>query len=176
MNTASKIGIGLGIGLIGFGLTWQIMQQIKLAKSYCYKIKGLIFKTTTAENITVEVTIAIKNKSDIALDVLGYNFDFYLNDRLVGVIESDQTQSVVANGVSEVKATISFNPTKLFDKNYALTLLSYLLTSKERIVTRTVGYVRAKHSFMFPIKVPLDIKMNLKEILADDPNAEQCNI
>lgn len=175
------IGTSLIAGVVAlvYGLYQFYTYQISQALKYCYKISSVSFNKISLNNINMNVGVLIMNKSDFVVNLTGYSFDIYLNEKLITTAKSNQIQTIANNSVSEIVANVNFEPSKFFDLSYVAQLLIWAVNSKDKIVLQIKGSFSAKLNFIQIANYPVDFKMTLAEILApEDPNnpKEKCDI
>jgi LEA14-like dessication related protein len=170
-------GILGGLGLLGFGMYQFFNEQINKAMNYCYKIKRYKFRQVTKDNIGMDIDVLIRNRSSFDLDVYGYNFNIFVNDRKVANVVNNTKQTINNNALSQVTVSVDFKPKDLFPTlNQALTLVYYATVEKSKFIIKVQGSVSAGSSFIKLKDLPVEITMNLQEITTDDPNKEVCSV
>jgi LEA14-like dessication related protein len=121
------------------------------------------------------MTVIIRNLSNIGFDIDSYNFDVYLNNILVSNISESIKQTLVPKGLSEISLRVSFNPTKI-NVGTALELVSALMFKKNTTTIRIKGHVSGSIAYIPFTNMPIDVTSTIEEILADDPNAQECSV
>lgn len=174
------LSILAGIGGLGFALYAFYKRQITLAMSYCYKFSNISFINTSKDRFTIDLTLKIKNQSDIRLNLPNYMFEVYINNKFITTVASAVPTDLLANAVSLLTVRIDFNPSKVFNFSDVLSLIASALTDKSKFVIRLKGKISANISFIKIKDMPIDMQMTLADILAPaDPNAPeklQCQI
>lgn len=167
----------IGIGLVGYGMYSFVTKEIEKATHYCYKIKRYKFRQLTKDNIGLDVDVLIRNRSAFDVDVYGYNFNVYVNNRKVANVVNKTKQTINNNALSQLTLSVDFKPKDLFPSlAEAALLVSYAMFNKEKFIIKVEGTVSAGSSGVQLKDLPLSITMNLAEITKDDPNKEICSV
>lgn len=174
------VGVIAGIGGLGYAFYAFYKRQMTLAMSYCFKIATLKFLKLDKNQTIIDVNIKVRNQSDLRIDITNYNFDVYINDKKVTHISNPTSVDLLANAVSIIPLRIEFSPSKFFDLGNVISLLSSAITDYKNFKIRISGSLGAKLNFINIKDLPIDMTMNLAEILSDenkvDANKLTCNI
>jgi len=170
-------GITLAAGSIIAGLYLYYKQQVKLALQYCYKLSGIRLFRVNKNSFAFELFMKIQNKSNFTVSLNGYDLDIYLNEKKIANVKSDKKHTVLQNGVSELSFEVDFNPSKIFDKEYILTLISYGLTDQSKIILHVTGHLNVTMDFVKIKKMKFDYKTSMGQIMNQKPDANlKCDI
>ena len=180
-NTVRKSLVAAGIitatGAIAAGVYLFYKRQFALALQYCYKISNVKFIKVSKDNITLEIFIKIQNKSDFTVELKGYNFFIFLNEKKIANVVSDKSEMLAAKAISTLSFMVTCDPAQIFDKDYLVNLISYAIADKKKIVLQVNGTMDVKMNFINLKKVNFNYKTTAYEIL-NTPAGEkvQCDI
>lgn len=176
-KTLLGIGVIGGIIILGIGLTKLIKEQVRLLLSYCYRIKNVRLKSFKKDGVEMTIDFALKNQSDITLEITDFNIDVYLEGVKVTTIKKPSMDIVwKAKEVSVIPIDVVFNPQDVFKSSQLTDLIVKASYNYSKLNIRTVGTVSAKHSFLSAKNFPLDLSMTIAEAMSDDPKLEKCTI
>ena len=164
--------IFLGIVGLGFALYAFIKREMLLAMSFCYKFSNVKLINTSKNNFIIDLTIKIRNQSDLRVNLTSYSFQVFINDKFVTTLSNETNTDVLANAVSELTIRIDFDPSKMFSLVDALQLAVIALTDQSKFFITINGSVSAKINFISIKNLPINMKMSLADIMKpEDPNA-----
>lgn len=165
MKTGTKMLIGfLIIGTIT-GITATVLyfrKQAKLLKDYDYKIKGVKVNTLRANFVSFILYLEFINKSDIDVEVLSQKYKIYANGERISSINVNKPITIKGNKSTIIPLNIEFDPKKIFDA--AIINIVNIMSRKDRIKIRTVGFLDVKAG---PVRIknfPVDFTYNLQEL------------
>ena len=95
-NTLIVSGILGGFTAFGYVMYRRIMKAIEFE----IQPKGVKVLSRNAENIKLQITMGVKNPSDLKVTLSKQEYDVYLNGILVARLRKDEDQVVYANSVS----------------------------------------------------------------------------
>jgi LEA14-like dessication related protein len=154
-----------------------ITEQIRLLKSYCYRIKNVKVRTANKDLIEFQMDLMFKNQSDVDVDIKGYKFDILIDSIHVGFVESKTAQIIKAKTVSLFSITVKVLPKEVFrDLVQIIGLLAKFATNPNSIVVTIKGNITAKHSIIMVKDLPIEMSMTIAESLSDDASLEKCTI
>jgi LEA14-like dessication related protein len=172
--------IFLGLAGMGFALYQFVKRELLLAQSYCYKFGSVNVITVNENRFTIDLTIKIKNQSDLRITITNYNFKIFINDKQVLTLSSVANVDVLANAVSELTVRIDFDPSSVFNLSDIASLGVLALTNQSQFFITLSGTIDAKVNFISIKNLPFNKKMSLAQIMAPDnadPTAKlDCNI
>ena len=170
-------GVIAAASAIGYGIYLFYKRQIGLAMQYCYKISGLKFLKIEKDNISIQLNIKIQNRSDFTVEIKGYDFDIYLNDKKIANVISNKSEMLLGNAISELTFVASCNPQQIFDKEYIAKLISYAITDRRRITIKVVGLINAQMNFVSLKKLKFDYETTAYDIINAPPTEKiKCDI
>ncbi|MDD4970766.1 MAG: hypothetical protein PHT07_15170 [Paludibacter sp.] len=170
-------GVTVAVGSIATGIYLYYKQQVKLALQYCYKVSNIQLRHFKKDSFLFELFVKLQNKSNFTLIINGYNLDVYLNEKKVANVKSNKAYKILSNGISEISFEVNFDPSKVFDKNYILSLISYALVDQSKIVLHVIGNLIVSLDFIKNKKVKLDFKTTMQEIVNAKPDENvKCDI
>jgi LEA14-like dessication related protein len=158
-------GVLAGIG----ALAWYLHNQANLLMQYCFNFTGYKMINLSRDRITIQLSLQIKNKSDLEITLTGYNFEVFLNGAYATTISNSKVQKIGANSFSTVNLTIDVEP----QKNKSLAnwdFLSRLLLDVNNIKVRIKGAISASALGISAKDVGVNLEMKLKEMLPDKTN------
>jgi LEA14-like dessication related protein len=170
-------GAAIAIGSMITGLYLYYKQQVKLALQYCYKVSNIKLRHFQKNSFLFELFVKVQNKSNFTVTINGYNLDVYLNEKKVANVISSTKYTILENGISELSFEVDFDPSKIFDKDYITSLISYAILDQSKIVLYITGYLNVTMDFIKIRKMKFDYKTNIQEIVNSQPDANvKCDI
>jgi LEA14-like dessication related protein len=142
------VGIVTSLAAIGYGIYLFYKRQIALALQYCYKISNIKIYHVRKDSISFELFVKIQNKSDFSLTINSYDLNIILNDRQIARIKSEKFYKITPSGISEISLAVDFDPSKVFDKDYLASLLSYMVVDQSKIVLKIKGTLNVSMDFI----------------------------
>lgn len=161
------------IGAIAFGFYQFYKRQMRLALSFCYKFSKINIITLSKTKLTLDLTLKIRNQSDIRLNLSDYSFQVWINGKFITVISSVSNTDLLANAVSFLTLRVDFDPSKVFDANDLVTLTLTALTDKKNFIIKIKGKISAKANFIKIKDLPIDMQMSLEDIMKPDEKADE---
>lgn len=183
MTTSSKY-IAWGAAIVGLitlsgGVYLFAKRNMDLALKYCYKIVSASNFSISKDRLKVILGVKVLNQSEIAANLLSYDFDIYLNNIRLGRVASDIKQRIEAKDSSVLSIAVDISSVGKITMSDVITIgLNYANKNNwNKIIIQIKGKLKASVKMLgveIPLPVSLDIKMSLKEIMEDDPNATVC--
>lgn len=167
----------LVVGFIGLatGTYFYVKRQYDLLFEYCYKLTSVQVVQFALSNIKMKIGLAVKNNADIDININGYNFKVYVNDKYVCDFKSNVKELLPANQVVQLNSVIAeFNPTQVVNAAFAVSLLSYYLTDKNKINLKIDGYASASHGIFAISNLPMTFEYTLAELLTPSQESGYC--
>jgi LEA14-like dessication related protein len=151
--------IYLGLGLVAIGVAAYAKSAYDFSKSVCFKFKSYSMLGVKDGAMGVRFVIAMKNKTDFALKISGYNLKAYLDGKYLGRFKSSQDQTIKPfsedafniDGYFNVKSTIG-----------SVLQSSNIMSSKIKI-----SGVVLVNKLGVPIPMPISITRLVSEITED---------
>ncbi len=173
---AKKIIIKLSMIVAGAGIIYAFYnyykREMQLAMSFCYKFSKVKIVKASKDQFIINLTIKIRNQSDLRINLQNYSFEVYINGKFITVISSVSSVDLLANAVSELPVRIEFNPQKLFNIADVTKLIATALTDQNNFKIQLKGKIAAAINFIKIKDLPIDMTMSLAEIMKPaDPNA-----
>ena len=167
MKTGEKIFVyGLFTGLVALlGVAYyNVSKNIGLLKSAVIKLTDLRFNMSKPDLWAVDFIFSFQNKSDIDIEVTGYNFDFMVDGVMIGKVISGTQQYIAANTTSPLSVVAAFNPKQVWksflDPKFLETLADY-----KNVGVSLRGYVSAKHKSLTIQNIPVSYSVKLGDYL-----------
>jgi LEA14-like dessication related protein len=98
-----------GVALAGFGLYRYFRYQVDLALNYDYNLKDFKIISVDNENVKVEATFALTNRSNFQVEVKAYDIDLFFKDKQFANTASDTSIMIQPNSTFEVVGQGSIN-------------------------------------------------------------------
>lgn len=119
-----------------------------------YEVKPIAFSigNLTADNVVINFTLRLTNKSNIEAVMKEISSDIYLNDVFLGYVVNDTPANIPAKGTADIRMHVSFNPKLILKNILDLVLLSAQLKD---VKYRLKGYVKLQSGFV-PVDVPFE--------------------
>jgi LEA14-like dessication related protein len=153
----------LGLALTGFGAYFYYNRQVNLLKNMKYSIQDVKILDRSQKLWRAEITLNVKNNSDIPFTLTGWNFDLSINNEQVSkILDTKQKISVGANGgVTPLKFIVEFSP-----ENYGLLdiVASLINTGKKTNITID-GNVSVYSGLLMSNKSPVNITWKLQDFM-----------
>jgi LEA14-like dessication related protein len=170
-------GATIAVGSLIAGIYLYYKQQVKKALQFCYKISKINIFHVRKDSFSFELFVKIQNKSNFSLILNSYDLDIYLNEKKVANVKSDKQYKIYSNLISELSFEVDFDPSKIFNKDYILSLISYALTDQSKIVIQITGYLNVTMDFIMMKKMKFDYKTTMQQIVNAKPDADvKCDI
>ena len=171
------VGIVASVAAIGYGIYLFYKRQVALALQYCYKLHGIKIFHVRKDSINFEIGVKIQNRSNVTVTMNGYDLDVYMNEKKIANVKSDKRFIIAQSGISEVAFEVDFDPSKIFDAKYLLTILAYWLTDQSRIVLRVTGTLNLSMDFIRMKDFKFDYQTTVQEIVNSAPDTNmKCDI
>lgn len=168
----NKFAIWSGITLLVSGGVYALINNIKLAMKYCYKMTDIKFISVSASKIDMQLNILFKNYSAINIIAKSYKFDVSVNNIPIATVVQDKETFIGGNSVSKIAVLVKSEPAKLQNKAFELAVVvGQYLNHPEKVIIELKGTVVVS-VLGLPVTLPLDISMNVKDIMSPDPNAD----
>ena len=177
LTIITAIAVPMGFVALGAGLFMHFKEQIRLLKSYCYKIRNVVFKNVTQDKIDMSLQLAIRNQSDIDIDISKYQLDIFIDSVKIATITDSIKQKMKSKAVSNIALNVSMNPKQVFkNTNDLIAIVNKFLFDKNNLTIGIKGTLSAGSSFLSFANLPIDMTMTFAEISKDDPTAYKCKI
>jgi len=155
------------------GASIYLYNQINLLKDYCYKISGFKINSLNKNGININLSLLLKNQSNISVMINSLNVDLFINDMKISTINNNKTLNWNKNSVSNIDIDVNVNSSdikKLNIINLANVFSYYLLGEKEKIFIKIKGDIKAGIGNMPLPSIPIDINYSLAELLKSSPS------
>lgn len=153
---------------MGYGLYLFIAAQIRGAMNFCYKIANVKFISISGDLISFVLDLKFLQNSDFKVTINSYFFNIAINNKLVASIKDTTKIIVLPKAVSLIKTHVKFNPSQFFKLDYLTGLLYTATADQKNFVIQVKGTVNVQLN-MLSFKLPIDIKMNLEDIMKPSP-------
>lgn len=124
----------------------------------CFNIYGFKIKDVNPKTIALDITLEVKNPSDIDIKIKGYDIDVLLNKFKVASLKSSAVKILKADDVSYLVLPININHQEIYDTIRSKELLTdFLLKQYDKIGVSLEGKFLGE-----AVKIPVstNIKMN----------------
>lgn len=157
----------MAAGLISYGF-WHFSSQYKLLQGTCFSFAGYKPLALNKDHIKIEISLKLKNQSDLDLHIRGYQFDISINNHPVTTVFSKQ--SVTVNRRDPVTGSPSFtilpvvidvNPQTLGNLNF----LSGILLNYQEALVKIKGSVSVKTSGILLSHLPINTEKRLRNMI-----------
>ena len=149
---------------------------IKKLMSICYSITKYKLVQIDLEYIYINFTLTLKNKSFLKVDIEGYNFDVYLNNKFVTALSSKKHEEIAGEGISVIDIPLKVAYLKTFKTVGGNEILNAFTEKKFDRIFVTLKGTFSGSVLKVPVNVPVDYKITLEEIIKimDAPASAPC--
>lgn len=162
-------GVVSGLAIVGF----YLYRQSVLLKSICYDFVGIRYAGSGDNNLNLVTTTEFHNYSDVMIKLTGYKIDAFLDNQLVGKIESTQVYDIPAKG-SVVVEFVSQSDTTQAVGQVINSLIQNLISQSSSIFTLK-GNASIKMGIVSVDNYPIEISYDTKELLdLNKTEGEKC--
>lgn len=170
MNAALKkslitVGIISSIGAVAYGIYLFYKRQVALALQFCYKIADFNLYKVSKELINFELFVKIQNNSNLSLTINSYDLDVILAGRKIANLKSSKSIQIFSTNVSTIPLMINFNPSEVFDKDYLVSLLAYMVTDQTKVTIQVVGTMDITMDFVHLKKFKFNYETTMSKII-----------
>ena len=161
--------VGLALSSVGAYLYYR--RQVNLLYNVSYSIGGFKILERNANIFKVEITMLVKNCSELPLTITGYNLDVLVNnEQVTKIVDSGKSQTLQPNGgVSPITFVASFNP-----KEYGLLdiIASLIDTGKGTNIT-IQGNVSLYSGLLISNKHSVELNFKLEDFIGKSNTTTQ---
>tara|TARA_R110002020_G_scaffold185953_5_gene383841 strand:- start:811 stop:1290 length:480 start_codon:yes stop_codon:yes gene_type:complete len=125
-------------------------QVAQMTKKLFYNYKGIKIKYATLKQIVLGVTIEVENRGRLAINVKGYNFNIYADDKYLTTVTTTQPFTINPFEKSLIEFDANINTQSLS----GLANVFINSASIKDIILTTDGTLTVD-KFGFPIKLPI---------------------
>jgi len=134
--------------IIGGIAAFIIYRKYKMANSLTYKINGFNISGDITAPVLV-ISLQIDNPTTVSADIQSINADFLVNNSIVGIVNSNEKQTIAANTSTIINIPISVN-------------LTQAITDVIAIIKNKSANINVKGSLTVDfIPIPFDIQYNI---------------
>jgi LEA14-like dessication related protein len=142
-----KIWIAIGVlsvlGVGGyFGYQW-VQNQRRLLTNFCFKFGGVKVNKLSLNQVSIEITISIKNRSNIDLVIDGYTFDISIEGNKLTTITAKESVSLQSMTWSTFPIKIDLNPKDIGKNILNPAVLAKMLGDLDNTTIGISGYISA---------------------------------
>ena len=174
MKPGLKIAIWTGIAIFVTGAIYAIQREIKLLKSYCWKITHFTINDFTLKKLDIDLNVSIRNISNIDITIIGYSIKIDIDGRYIGNVVNNVPLYVPANDLTTTVINFNTNPYDVLDLQYILAEVKKFQTDTNNIQFRMYGSATVQKGIK--ISVPFDLTMSYADMQKTDPNLIACKI
>jgi LEA14-like dessication related protein len=150
------IATGLGVVSIAAGLAYL---QYKKIMDYVITFKGIKSNKIASNNVDIDLTLNLQNKSSVKYDILSQEYNVYVGGNLISSAKNLNKQTVMPNSISPVTVNVKFNP----DKS-GKDLLNTIISLRPLVVM--VDMKLKVKLWMFTVTIPYVYQTSLKDLLS----------
>ena len=143
------------VALLGY-IGYAIYKNVSLLSTTHVRVAGVKLNSTNPSAWILTFTLAIENKSTIAIQVTGYNFALYVNGQQMTTATSNAMQSIAPEKTSNITVDATFDPTAVLKNLTSVDFLKSVLASYKDTSLRFAGTVSAQHSGVSVKNIPVD--------------------
>lgn len=153
----------LGLALTGFGAYLYYKRQVNLLKNMSFSIQDVKILEKSPEKWKAQITLLVRNDSDIPFTLTGWNFDLLINNEQVSKITDNKKDiSVGANGgVTPLTFVADFSP-KQFG---LLDIVAQLIDTGKNTNITLDGNVSVYSGLLMSNKSPVNITWKLQDFM-----------
>jgi len=153
-----------GLGLVGYGAYTYYKTEVALLEESEISLSGIKVLDKSPSNVTLRITVDIKNNSEIDFTIRKYDLMFIINNSMIGKIRNSNVDTLVKGlgGTSQVTFDFSFNPKEVGIAN----VLYSLLTRRGTSTFTARGTISVKKG-LISVDAPLDVTYSLRELLEE---------
>ena len=134
--------------IIGGIAAFIIYRKYKMANSLTYKINGFNISGDITAPVLV-ISLQIDNPTTVSADIQSINAYFLVNNSIVGIVNSNEKQTIAANTSTIINIPISVN-------------LTQAITDVIAIIKNKSANINVKGSLTVDfIPIPFDIQYNI---------------
>ena len=134
--------------IIGGIAAFIIYRKYKMANSLTYKINGFNISGDITAPVLV-ISLQIYNPTTVSADIQSINADLLVNNSIVGIVNSNEKQTIAANTSTIINIPISVN-------------LTQAITDVIAIIKNKSANINVKGSLTVDfIPIPFDIQYNI---------------
>lgn len=153
----------IGLALTSVGAFLYYKRQVNLLKKVSFGLGKVKILEKSPESWKSEITLLVKNNSEIDFTLRGWNFDILMNNMQVSKItDTNQKISVKANGgITPISFIVEFSP-KQFG---LLDIVSQLLETRKDTGITIEGNLSISSGFIIANKMPINYSFKLKDFM-----------
>lgn len=148
------------IGVAGF-LAWHFANQVSLLKKTCFAFNGYKINSIKKDDINIEIYIKLRNRSDIAIALNGYNLDVFINNTKVSTLASNLKQVIDRDSFAPLTLMVDIDPTKLLNASF----LSGFLLNYNNAIVKIQGTVSVNAGGISKDNIPVLMESKLRDML-----------
>ena len=175
----NKAILATGIGVLSIGVFYWIYNQVNLAMKYCYKLRDFKINTLGINKTNITIFMSIRNFSNVGAIINKLDLDIFINDIWISKVLDSKTETVIKkNSASDIKFDVEFSLSDILKTNLlkATQIIYDLGNNKDKVIVHAKGVIGLRIGWFNFRNINIDVKMSVKEILTDDPNAFVCDI
>ena len=158
-----KILFFTGLGALGLGAYLFYKRQLDILYDFKYSINDIKILERTADKITLQITISVRNESELDFYIKGYDLNVLINNEVVSNVKNSN-MNLFLKGMGQ-STTITFNA-DFSPKNYGLLdIVSELITTLGDTLITIRGTAKISKGIFQNWKQPIDETWKLNEFL-----------
>lgn len=162
--------------VINFALIILIVLAISGFGVYAYRQQHLLRKIEVEydgakivslgwSNTVVDLYLRFTNPSDIDINVTGYRFRIFVNNKPISDVISTDKGLIQPNGESTIAMRFSFSPVQVIKNVMSKDVLSSLLVDYSEINIRVAGKIDINHRGIDIRDIDVNISDNLQSLI-----------
>ncbi len=161
MKTGLIIAAGALTTAVAIYGIWHFGSQYKLLKETCFSFDGYEPLALNKDHIKIEISLKVRNRSEIELDIRGYEFDISINNYKVSKVFSKAPIKIKKQGFTTLKLIVDVNPKSVGNLNF----LSGLLLNYQESVVKIKGSLTVKTGGILAKHIPITAESKLRDMI-----------
>ncbi len=166
----AKHWIFIGMGLTLALASWHFYNQFSLLKRTCFGFNGYSIKELNINKIVMEIRLKLRNRSDIAFELKGYNVDIFINNTKVSTIASGTAQTIDRDSFANLVLPIEILPKNILNKDF----ISGFLLNYQNAIIKISGSVSINAGGISKSNIPVLMESKLRDMMPKGGASEPC--
>ena len=160
MKLQKKHFIAIGIGAFSVTAALLYMQYKKLM-DYCMSFNKFVLKKISFDQIDLDLFLNFKNNSSIKLNITSQEYEVFLNERSIAVINNTNPVIIEPKKTSVLPLNIKFSPSSV--AKYIGNIATDIAFKPEKVILKVKCKIKVKF-WMFNISIPYEYITSLKDL------------
>lgn len=174
MNKVGKWILGLSIVGVVVGFAYKVMTEAKKLADFCYDFGGYKLTGLSLNEITMDIIVRIKNKSNVNVVLSGYNFKVFVNGTFISRVMGNKPQPIFAGKKEPIVLGIVFDPREVLKGLFTVNNLVTAGLDQSKIIVKVSGYFSVNVGGVKVDNFPKEMESSLADMLKPDPNKQPC--